>query len=75
MLDKVIVVSKHQAYMIFDHRPPFGIYSDVDVLPLLMWLLDSKQVHVTVDSDNNFVGVELRQFNDEVTLKIVRDAA
>ncbi len=40
MLDKVLVVSKHQAYLIFTHREPVGVYSDKDVLVLLMILLD-----------------------------------
>lgn len=39
MLDKVILISKHEAWMIFTDRPPFVLSSDVDVVQMIKMML------------------------------------
>ena len=70
MLDKVIVVSRHQAYMIFDDRSPVSISSDIDVVPFLLWFLGHPAAHLVVNGET-VTGIELRVYNDEITQKIV----
>jgi hypothetical protein len=76
MLDKVVILScRKQAYMIFTDRAPFGISSDVDVVPLLMWFLDFPNARLIIANDGETVlGIEVRRdCGDEVTLKIEID--
>lgn len=74
MLDKIVILScRKQAYMIFTDRAPFGISSDVDVVPLLLWFLGSPIARLTLANDGETVtGIELRRdCSEEVTMKIV----
>ena len=78
MLDKVVILScKKQAYFIFDDRAPFGVSSDVDVIPLLMWFLNYPNAKLVIANDGETVtGIELRRdCSDEITLKIVNGVA
>jgi hypothetical protein len=63
--------------MIFTDRAPFGISSDVDVVPLLMWFLDYPNAKLILANDGATVtGIEiLRDCSDEITVKIVMDNA
>ena len=58
--------------MVFTDREPFTMSSDVGVVPLLMWFLDCPNARLIVDSNNDTItGIEIRNFNDEITVKIV----
>ena len=74
MLDKVIVLScRKQAYLIFTNRVPFGISSDIDVVPLLMWFLGFPNAKFIIANDGETItGIELRKdCGDEITVKLV----
>ena len=73
MLDKIVILScRKQAYLIFTDRAPFGLASDSDVVPLLMWFLDCPHVHLSVANDGETVtGIEVRKFDNEITMKIL----
>ena len=78
MLDKIVILScKKQAYLIFDDRAPFGVSSDVDVIPLLMWFLSYSNAKLILANDGEtVVGIELRRdCGDEITLRIVNEDA
>jgi hypothetical protein len=78
MLDKIVILScRKQAYLIFTDRAPFGISSDVDVVPLLMWFLDCPHAKLILAHDGETVtGIEVRRdCGDEITMKIIMDDA
>ncbi len=78
MLDKIIILSnRKQAYLIFSDRAPFCISSDTDVIPLLAWFLGHSNAFLTMANDGETVtGIELRRFDDEITIKIpLKDVA
>lgn len=76
MLDKILIVNKHQAYMIFTDRSPVGLYSDQDVRVFVMWFLGDSRVMMSVNSNDQFIGLEFRNYDDEITLKIeIKEAA
>lgn len=68
MLDKIIIVGKHEAHLIFDDRVPFIISSDEDVVPLLLWFLGYP--YIDVFAINGVVTIHLRTFSDEITMEI-----
>lgn len=68
MLDKIIIVGKHEAHFIFDDRVPFIIHSDEDVIPLLMWFLGHPYAEVFVNKGS--ITIHLRTFSDEITMEI-----
>lgn len=72
MLDKIIVLkSKKQAFLIFTNRQPISVSSSVDIVPLLLWYLDSPHAHLTLDNNGMVVGIELRRdCSDEITVEI-----
>lgn len=78
MLDKIVIHSnRKQATMVFTDRDPVGISSDVDVVPLLLWVLGSPMAHLIVHYPNTVTGIELRRdCSDEVTVRIeLKDVA
>jgi hypothetical protein len=78
MLDKIVILScKKQAYLIFDDRAPFGVCSDINVIPMLMWFLNYPNAKLIIANDGETVtGIELiRDCSDEITLKIVLGGA
>jgi hypothetical protein len=68
MLDKIIIVSKHEARFVFDDRVPFTICSDVDVIPLLLLFLGHP--YVEIFTIRGAVTIQLRTFSDEITMEI-----
>jgi len=44
MLDKIIILNKHEAVMVFTDRPPFNLYSSEDVKDIIEIML--KPTHV-----------------------------
>ena len=77
MLDKIVLSScRKQATMIFTDRAPFTISSDKDVVPPLMWFLGCPNAQLIIANDGETVtGIEVRKFDNEITMKIVLDAA
>lgn len=77
MLDKIVLSSnRKQAMMVFTDREPMIVSSDVDVVPLLMWFLDCPGARLIVANDGETVtGIEIRKFDDEITVKIKLDGA
>jgi hypothetical protein len=62
MLDKIVIVNKNQAYMIFVGRNPVSITSDEDVRVLVLWLLGDPRAHIQTNEQEQFNGViELRR--------------
>lgn len=39
MLDKIVIKSKSEAWMIYTDRPPFILWSDVNVLDIIVIML------------------------------------
>ena len=72
MLDKIVIHSScKQATMIFTDRSPINVTSDVDVIPLLMWLLGDSRAKLTISMWDKVTGIELlRDNSNEVTMKI-----
>lgn len=50
MLDRILKVSKHQAYMIFDDGRVIGLYSDVDVDRIIEIVLPHRFIEVDEDT-------------------------
>ena len=48
-MDKIVIVSKSMAYIVFHDKSPISLYSDTDVRELIYWLLD---IHVRLDNDD-----------------------
>lgn len=53
--------------MVFTDRPPVSITSDIDVIPVLLWFTNDPRAHLIVDGET-VVGIELRKYDDEVTV-------
>lgn len=71
MLDKIIIVSQYQAYLIYEGREPIGIHSDECVRMFLLWIFGDKRAHLVVNDKNKVTGIELRiDSSDEVTIEI-----
>lgn len=72
MLDKIVIHSdRKQACMIFTDRSPINVTSDVDVIPLLLWLLGDSRAKLTISLWHRVTGVELlKDTSNEVTMKI-----
>ena len=72
MLDKIVIHSdRKQACMIFTDRSPINVTSDIDVIPLLMWLLGDSRAKLTISMWDKVTGIELlRDSSNEVTMKI-----
>ena len=54
VLDKIVIVNKHLAYLIFTDRRPIGFSSYRDVRELIYWFLE----------------IHMRLVNDDITQKI-----
>lgn len=68
MLDKIIISSdRKEASLVFTDSRVFTISSSTDVLPILLWFLDSPCARL-VSCDDTVVGLEVRRnSDDEVT--------
>jgi hypothetical protein len=58
-MDKIVIVGKHVAYLIFYDREPVRLSSDRDIREMIYWLLD----------------IQLRLVNDDITQEINLDEA
>jgi len=50
MLDRILKVSKHQAYMIFDDGRIVGLYSDVDVDRIIEIVCPNRYIELDEDT-------------------------
>ena len=54
-MDKIVIVDRHTAYLIYTDRPMVVLSSDRDIREVVFWLL----------------GIEMRLVNDDITQEIV----
>lgn len=75
MLDKIVIAqSRKEAFFIFTDRTPIRVASDIDVVPILMWLLGYPNAHLVVNPRAGIVTIELRRdCGEEITMKIKLD--
>ena len=68
MLDKIILSSdRKEATMFFTDRTPFGVSSDIDVVPLLLWFLNCPNTKFVPTNDKP-LNIEVRRdTSEEVT--------
>lgn len=59
MLDKIVIVNRNHALIIFTDKAAISLYSDRDVREVLYW----------------FCNIHLRLANDDITQKIYLDVA
>jgi hypothetical protein len=69
MLDKVLILNKNEAVLIFTNRTPITLSSDENVVLLVMWYLEHPQVFSAPDGSIEF----RRDTSEEITQKIMLD--